>query len=666
MQNAETAIGAKNQEQDGTIIVPNEALQAIIEKYELEKEDADKLQKSLSGGFALFEEWKAKNSELVVDRADQVAEMTKASEGAKAMQKARTGFVKDWQAIKAPYLKTTQALDAINRFVTTEVKALESELQEKANVGARLAQAEKDLLIANRKAALIEVGHNGEIPGLGEMSEETFEMILGGAKEKVRLQREQEAREAADREAAELAAKQETERLANLEKTINARVLKLVEIGAKRNIDPNEYLFLGDVLIYVESLGVLQDESFTLLVGEFQAEADRLKQIEADRLALVQRTQDRRLQLVQMGAHEGKELDIDTYVLGNALVTLGSINDSDGSEWETVIAAFTSERDRLTQVEADLQALAKRTMDRTVQLLQLGAVDGDGIGGEGYSLGVARVSLETIMEDNETDWQFVIEAFTIQRDRLAKIESDKQELRAKRMNELRPYLALIRDYEGVLSMNEATYQKELAEIVEADRLDREDKQRQQDRMQVANDRLSLLRTVEFHTSFVQVVDLTDVEFDALLKVKTNEFNAAKERQRITNLGLMRKPLLDAQGEIRSAEFLGNLSEDEFNAMLENAVRLKQQADQQRANEAAQAAIEAQRKVDEAKRIKDEENARKKAESATDKEKLEEMVKQIQAIVMPTCSSIQGDAIARGVIDRLNKIVGHMHEAMNNM
>jgi hypothetical protein len=40
--------------QDGTIIVPNEALQAIIEKYELEKEDADKLQKSLSGGFALF------------------------------------------------------------------------------------------------------------------------------------------------------------------------------------------------------------------------------------------------------------------------------------------------------------------------------------------------------------------------------------------------------------------------------------------------------------------------------------------------------------------------------------------------------------------------------------------------------------------------------------
>jgi hypothetical protein len=63
-------------------------------------------------------------------------------------------------------------------------------------------------------------------------------------------------------------------------------------------------------------------------------------------------------------------------------------------------------------------------------------------------------------------------------------------------------------------------------------------------------------------------------------------------------------------------------------------------------------IEAQRKADEAAKLKADGIARKKAESATDKEKLEEMVKQIQAIVMPTCTSIQGDAIARGAIERL--------------
>ncbi len=123
---------------------------------------------------------------------------------------------------------------------------------------------------------------------------------------------------------------------------------------------------------------------------------------------------------------------------------------------------------------------------------------------------------------------------------------------------------------------------------------------------------------------------------------------------------------DVPLEVALEKGMIGLARPVFNAMLENAVRLKQQADQDKANEAAQAKIEAQRKADEAKRLKDEENARKKAESATDKEKLEEMVKQIQAIVMPTCSSIQGDAIARGAIERLNKIVGHMHEAMNNM
>lgn len=605
--------------QDGTIIVPNEALQAIIEKYELEKEDADKLQKSLSGGFALFEEWKAKNSELVVDRADQVAEMTKASEGAKAMQKARTGFVKDWQAIKAPYLKTTQALDAINRFVTTEFKALESELQEKANVGARLAQAEKDLVVANRKLALQEIGHNGEIPGLGEMSEETFEMILSGAKEKVRLQREQEAQEAADREAAELAAKQETERLANLEKTINARVLKLVEIGAKRDNDDVPSLVLGNRAIAIHVMGAMEQETFDLFSREFQAEADRIKAIERAEQDRKERFGSRVRVLLTLGAKEIQDGDNSRIELGNSkviLADLATLNEAD-ARWDFTLTSFQDEAQRIKDAEVERLALDQRTNDRKNQLARIGAEFSVGHDGGKFRLGNVDVALNHVENNDDSAWEKVMEMFA------------SEVLRIRQASELKA-------------------------------------QQERERLQTANDRLAQLRNVEFNALFVDVADLTDVEFDALLKVRTNEFNATKERQRITNLGLMRKPLLDAQGEIRNADFLGGLTNDEFQAMLDNATRLKANADQQRANEAAQAAIEAQRKADEAKRLKDEENARKKAESATDKEKLEDMVKQIQAIVMPTCSSIQGDAIARGAIDRLNKIVGHMHEAMNNM
>ena len=155
-------------------------------------------------------------------------------------------------------------------------------------------------------------------------------------------------------------------------------------------------------------------------------------------------------------------------------------------------------------------------------------------------------------------------------------------------------------------------------------------------------------------------------FDALLKVKTTEHNAKKAAQERADRGRTRKELSLAYGEDRHWEYLADMTDAEWESFHANSIRLKQLADQDRANEAAQAAIEAQRKADEAAKIKADEIARKKAESATDKEKLEEMVKQIQAIVMPTCTSIQGDAIARGAIERLGKLVGHIHEAMQQM
>jgi uncharacterized protein with WD repeat len=189
---------------------------------------------------------------------------------------------------------------------------------------------------------------------------------------------------------------------------------------------------------------------------------------------------------------------------------------------------------------------------------------------------------------------------------------------------------------------------------------------ERERLQTANDRLAALRDVGFATTFEAVADLTDVEFDALLKVKTTEHNAQKERQRIANLGLMRKPLLDAQGEVRSAEFLGGLTNDEFQALLENATRLKTQADQDRANEAAQAAIEAQRKADEAAKLKADEIARKKAESATDKEKLEAMVAAIRAIQQPKCTTKEGKELATLTMTMLLTTASHIEDRVNEL
>ena len=447
-------------------------------------------------------------------------------------------------------------------------------------------------------------------------------MILGGAKEKVRLAREQAEREAAEKAAAELAVQKEVERLANRDKLGQARKLELVELGAKLHNGEVYTYQLGNSSVAVDQLFDLLPATWAICLSSFKFEADRLKAIEQAEQDRKERFGSRVRILLTLGAKEIQCFDdpnSSRIELGNSkviLADLATLNEAD-ARWDFTLTSFQDEAQRIKDAEVERLALDQRTNDRKNQLARIGAEFSVGHDGGKFRLGNVDVALNHVENNDDSAWEKVMEMFA------------SEVLRIRQASELKA-------------------------------------QQERERLQTANDRLAQLRNVEFNALFVDVADLTDVEFDALLKVKMTEFNAAKERQRIANLGLMRKPLLDAQGEIRNADFLGGLTNDEFQTMLDNTTRLKANADQQRANEAAQAAIEAQRKADEAKRIKDEENVRKRAESATDKEKLEEMVRQIQAIVMPTCTSIQGEAIAKGAIERLNKLVGHMHDAMAEM
>jgi len=693
----------KTQENDGTEIVPNAELQLIIKANALPDDLGNVIQEKFSGAFAQLDEWKTKADALVITSEDQVQEIALANDGRKTLMKIRTTLEKTRVELKAPYLNMGRAIDAVCKSLTERIAPIEEDLKTKAEYAVNLAAERKARLVAERRAALIEVGHSGDMPALGEMEESTFQMLLEGAKAQAQRVKEQQEREAAELAAAQEAERLEAERLQNREKVGQSRRLELVKLGAteeeregiqdpdslqylpditlivlgnvwedlvdlfdmddsewadclqeftneaqriadeeaarlalvdrtfKRKLqlieiglkavngDDYEYFEIGKRSIYVRTIESMDESSWENAVGEFQKEAQRIANEEAEKTARKDRFQSRVKTLIALGAKEITDAENDRLELGNSKVMLDALYDlnEEDERWTFTLQSFQDDAMRLKQIESDLAALAKRTMDRTKQLLQLGAVEGAGIDGEGYGLGTASASLDCIMEYGETEWQYVVDSFKEENQRLAELEAKKQ-------------------------------------------------QAQQERLQTANDRLAALRNVDFATTFDAVADLTDTEFDALLKVKTTEHNAQKERQRIANLGLMRKPLLDAQGEIRSAEFLGGLTNDEFQALLDNATRLKTQADQDRANEAAQAAIEAQRKADEAAKLKADEIARKKAESATDKEKLEEMVKQIQAIVMPTCTSIQGDAIARGAIERLGKLVGHMHEAMQQM
>lgn len=85
--------------------------------------------------------------------------------------------------------------------------------------------------------------------------------------------------------------------------------------------------------------------------------------------------------------------------------------------------------------------------------------------------------LENIRLKEEADKREAeIEAERVERDR---IEAEKEAVRAKRNEELRPYIVFIRDYNGTLNLGEDDYQKELSglEIVAKQQWDYDNEQR---------------------------------------------------------------------------------------------------------------------------------------------------------------------------------------------
>jgi len=85
--------------------------------------------------------------------------------------------------------------------------------------------------------------------------------------------------------------------------------------------------------------------------------------------------------------------------------------------------------------------------------------------------------LENIRLKEEADKREAeIEAERVERDR---IEAEKEAVRAKRNEELRPYIVFIRDYNGTLNLDEDDYQKELSglEIVAKQQWDYDNEQR---------------------------------------------------------------------------------------------------------------------------------------------------------------------------------------------
>jgi hypothetical protein len=549
MQNSNDAVVEPVQNpQDGTAIVPNQTLQEIIRKNEITSEDAQKMLIAFSGLFTTIEEWQGKNATLEITSADQKDEIELAAKGKKEIGKARRDFKDEWERIKAPYLKATQGLDAIHRYAKSIIEPLEASLKEKSQTAERLAQAEKDLLITTRKNQLLEIGYTEEVPSIGELPEDTFQMILDGAKSKVAKATEEAQRQQAESEARE---------------RNKAVIAGIVSLGG---IEGEGGSYTLGTCVYVTDDSGISEEAAKKVIENFVAEKKRLDNRERvgrdrrelllpmglqltweqcadfsqedwdvnlskhtkafeDRKMRAERAENRGHSIIDLGARKNDATGL--WDLGIASCSVDSLVNMDDEKWATVYATFETEAQRIKGEADALQAKKDRANTRFAQLMELGAKRKIGASNNDLQLGSQCCLQSEFMDLNDDQWAETLRMFTEEANKI-KAEQERKTNRT-------------------------------------------------------NDRLAKLREVQYYGTVAEVQDLSDVQFDTVLKAKTATYESGQKLAKKLELGNARMRELHAikASTQHSIESLGALSDAEFKVIIDAANALKERSEKRR-------------------------------------------------------------------------------------
>lgn len=194
----------------------------------LEPATAQSLREAFESYFKQADEWRAKALTIQITRPDQIREMKLARETRLALREIRINAEKTRKRLKEDSLRKGKAIDGIFNMLAFAVEPLEKHLLEQEQFIARIEEARKAKLKADREAALAPFGVDVTLYQLGDMADDVFEQLLETNRlayaarqeaarkaEAERIAREaREAEERAKREAAE-AAERERIRIEN-------------------------------------------------------------------------------------------------------------------------------------------------------------------------------------------------------------------------------------------------------------------------------------------------------------------------------------------------------------------------------------------------------------------------------------------------------------------
>lgn len=226
-------------------------LQVIIEENQLE--NADEVKQVFSPFFDQVEQVKETCLAIKITDVAQVKEMEKAREYRLKLKNLRVASEKEKDRIKEQPLRKCQAIDALARYLKSEIEPLEDYLMEQEKYAIRKDEERKAELESKRKQELDIYEGDYQYVDLKEMPEQNYQNFLKSAQETHKLKKEKEAQEEADRKrvAEEQAKAQEAIRLENerlkaeadkREKEIEAERKKVDEANAKAQAEADKKL----------------------------------------------------------------------------------------------------------------------------------------------------------------------------------------------------------------------------------------------------------------------------------------------------------------------------------------------------------------------------------------------------------------------------------------
>lgn len=209
-------------------------LALVLQENKLDPTETLDEQKIFSPFFEQVDKMKEACNAIVITSVEQVDDMVLAREYRLALQKIRTSGAKEKDRLKEIPLRKCQAIDALNRYLVSEVKPLEAHLQEQEDFIENAKKKIADELEANRKQELDKYEGSYEFINLREMPEDNYQTLLNQTKDTYKLKKDKEEAEEKARVAQEKADQEERERVRIENEKLKADMKKREDDEAKR------------------------------------------------------------------------------------------------------------------------------------------------------------------------------------------------------------------------------------------------------------------------------------------------------------------------------------------------------------------------------------------------------------------------------------------------